>query len=128
MNEGTDGQFVDVLAALASEPRLKLLRLLHGKTLACGDPGRCDVSARCCNVSELAAGVGLSLATTSHHLKELRRAGLIRTERRGRFIYCSIETEAMRTLGRFFGQIADDCEPAPAATEDPAVAATITRR
>ena len=104
-----DSELVEVFAALAAEPRLKLLRLVHGKALRCGDPSRCDISERCCNVSELAETLGLTLATTSHHLKELRRAGLIRTERRGRFIFCSIQPEMMYRLAELFGQIAEDC-------------------
>lgn len=105
----SDSELAEVFAALAAEPRLKLLRLMQHKTLRCQDPSRCDLSERCCNVSELAESLNLNLATISHHLKELRRAGLIRTERRGRFIFCSIRPEMMRRLAELFGQIAEDC-------------------
>ncbi len=42
--------------------------------------------------------LGVSLATTSHQLKELRRAGVITMHRRGRNVYCAINGKAMQAL------------------------------
>jgi DNA-binding transcriptional ArsR family regulator len=52
-------------------------------------------------VSEIAKHFDLSLSTVSHHLKELRRAGLIRCERRGQFVYCSTDTRVLDELEAF---------------------------
>ena len=93
-----DQQAVELMAALGSPSRLRLLRLLQHKALRCCDPAGCDLSERCCTVSELAHGLGVSLATTSHHLKELRRAGVITMHRRGRNVYCAINGKAMQAL------------------------------
>src|SRR5688500_18521519 len=49
----------------------------------CRPAGALSVGEVCCRLDQ-------SMSTVSHHLKELRLAGLIRTEKRGRWIYCSI--------------------------------------
>jgi len=41
-------------------------------------------------------------STISFHLKELRIAGLITTERRGKHVVCSVNPEAVHILGAFF--------------------------
>jgi DNA-binding transcriptional ArsR family regulator len=87
-------------AALSGAPRLRMLVLVADKALACEDAGCCDLSERCCNLTELAAAVGVSKPTASHHLKELRRAGLIRTHRRGRTVYCELNAATLRGLAR----------------------------
>jgi len=43
----------------------------------------------------------VSLSTVSHHLKELRRAGLVRCERRGQTIYCTAASEAVDAIRRY---------------------------
>ena len=93
-----DPQAIELMAALGSPSRLRLLRLLQRKALLCCDPAGCDLSQRCCTVSELADGLGISVATTSHHLKELRRAGVITMQRRGRNMYCAIDGKAIKAL------------------------------
>lgn len=40
--------------------------------------------------------------TISHHLKELTTAGLIITERKGKFVTCRVDAEALRAMGSFF--------------------------
>ncbi len=52
----------------------------------------------CCHVSG-----GNSLV--SFHLKELRQAGLITMERRGKYMVCRIHTKAVEELGSFM------CDP-----------------
>ncbi len=53
------------------------------------------------SVSEIANQVDVSLSTVSHHLKELRRAGLIRCERRGQTIYCTTAPEGVEAIRRY---------------------------
>jgi ArsR family transcriptional regulator, zinc-responsive transcriptional repressor len=61
-----------VARTLADENRLRMLLCLHaGKK----------------SVSGIAEELNLSQPLVSHHLKELRRALLVRVERRGLFVY-----------------------------------------
>ena len=59
------------LKALADPVRVRLVSLLFSS--AVGEECSCD----------LAAAVGLSESTVSHHLSQLRRAGLVESERQG---------------------------------------------
>ncbi len=52
-------------------------------------------------VSEVASYFKLSLSTVSHHIRELRNAGLIRCERRGQTVYCSPAAEAVGEITRY---------------------------
>ena len=52
-------------------------------------------------VSEIAAEFDLSLSTVSHHLKELRTAGLIVCERRGQRVYCRPDPTVMWKIEAF---------------------------
>lgn len=54
-------------------------------------------------VGELAAGLDIAPSTVSHHMKELRHAGLIHMRRAGQATECWVEPEALRELAAFFG-------------------------
>ncbi len=51
----------------------------------------------CCHVT----GAERITSTLSHHLRELRLAGLIEMEQRGKNRICSVQREAVETLRRF---------------------------
>lgn len=86
---------------------------------ALGDPSRLAIFQlvrECCredaghstdelrnSVSEIAGQFNLSLSTVSHHLKELRSAGLIKCERQGQHIFCSVNPEVLVEVERFIG-------------------------
>ncbi len=53
------------------------------------------------SVGEVCCRLGGTASTISHHLKELRLAGLIRMEKRGRWIYCSVNPEALARVREF---------------------------
>jgi len=74
------------LKALADPVRVKLVSLLFSATD--GDVCSCD----------LAAAVGLSESTVSHHLTQLRRAGLVESERRGMNVYHRPRRDALIAL------------------------------
>ncbi len=74
------------LKALADPVRVKLVSLLFGSSA--GEECSCD----------LAAGVGLTESTVSHHLSHLRRAGLIESERRGMNMYHRPRRDALIAL------------------------------
>ena len=63
------------LKALADPVRVKLVSLLFSSDV--GELCSCD----------LASAVELSESTVSHHLSQLRRAGLVESERRGMNVY-----------------------------------------
>jgi len=67
------------------------------KTLA--DETRQQIMKICCctrlSVNEIVAQTGVSQPTVSHHLKVLRDARLVRTERHGKEIYYSLNQEKM---------------------------------
>ena len=76
------------LKALADPVRVQLMSLL----LAAKEEGVCTC--------DLAPGVGLSEATVSHHLKQLREAGLVQGTRKGTNVYYRPRTEALGALCR----------------------------
>jgi DNA-binding transcriptional ArsR family regulator len=56
------------------------------------------------SISQIAAGFDLSLSTVSHHIKELRAAGLLVCKRRGQRIYCSTNPELVEQAGAFLAR------------------------
>lgn len=60
-------------------------------------------------VGQLGEELDIAPSTLSHHIKELRTAGLIRAERRGKQIECSVDAKALDTLiDLLAGQRSDD--------------------
>lgn len=91
---------VPAFKALGHRHRLQIFFRLA----TCCSPGtvcESDEARRRC-VGELASELHIAPSTVSHHIKELIRAGLIVTERRGREIQCWVEPEVLRSLGNFF--------------------------
>lgn len=43
--------------------------------------------------------LGVSQPTVSHHLKKLREAGLLTSERRGTWVYCRVEPSVLAAMG-----------------------------
>ena len=78
---------IQLLAALADPTRLEILRELAGTSQVCA----CDLTD-CCSVSQ---------PTVSHHLKVLRQAGLVGSERRGLWAYYYVRPEALDELARW---------------------------
>ena len=70
--------------ALSDPARVKILSMLLKADEVCA----CDVSAQ----------IGKSAATTSHHLKLLREAGLVRGERRGTWVYYRVVPEQLTAI------------------------------
>jgi len=96
--------YCEMFKALSNPNRLAIfLRLM-----TCCTPGTTSSIAEnpendgCACVGDLGKDLGIVPSTISHHIKELRRAGLIRMERRGKNIECSIDTEAITDLEKFF--------------------------
>jgi DNA-binding transcriptional ArsR family regulator len=81
-----EARTVAALAALAHRHRLRIFRLLVTQ----GPSGM--------PAGEIADAIGMGATNTSFHLKELDRAGLLRSTRDGRFIRYAIDVEGMRRL------------------------------
>ena len=69
--------------ALADETRLNIVRRLaeEGEVCAC--------NLGCCDLAQ---------PTVSHHLKVLREAGLVNTDKRGLWVYYSLNREKLEVL------------------------------
>jgi ArsR family transcriptional regulator len=80
-----------VFRALAHPNRLAIFERIHEDGLCC----RTDRKGN--TVCAIAEDFQLALSTVSHHLKELRTAGLISCERHGQQVTCTIN---QATLGR----------------------------
>jgi ArsR family transcriptional regulator len=74
------------LKALAEPARVKIMSLLL------------SASAGERNTGDLAAVLGLTEPTVSHHLGQLRKAGLIESDRRGMNVYHRPHRDAMTAL------------------------------
>ncbi|OEJ52585.1 ArsR/SmtB family transcription factor [Streptomyces agglomeratus] len=53
-----------------------------------------------CNISD----VGVSQPTVSHHLKKLREAGLLTSERRGTWVYYRVAPSVLSAMSKMLGQ------------------------
>ena len=96
------GRLAAAFKALGSPHRLRLLVRL----VSCCAPGTVcsgpEEEVRRC-VGDLSGDLDLAPSTISHHLKELRQAGLVRMERRGKNVDCWVDGEALQNLSAFFG-------------------------
>jgi ArsR family transcriptional regulator len=88
-----------VFKALSHPHRLAIfLRLARCCQRHGCDPEACS---RFC-VGELGKGLRIGQPTVSHHLKELARAGLIRTRKCGQSTECWVTESILDELARFF--------------------------
>jgi ArsR family transcriptional regulator len=71
--------------ALGDPVRLRLMSMIASRPEAC--------------VCDLTEAFDLSGPTISHHLRVLREAGLVDSERRGTWVYYQVRPEAVRRLG-----------------------------
>ena len=74
------------LKALADPVRIKLMSILL--TSSTGEVCTCD----------LATAVNLAESTTSHHLGQLKKAGMVRADRRGMNVYYAARSDALDAL------------------------------
>lgn len=79
------------LKALSDPVRLRLLSVVASHTG--GEACVCDLSV----------GIELSQPTISHHLKVLRTAGLLESQRRGSWVYYRVVTDALQQLSQLLG-------------------------
>ena len=97
---------VRLLAALADPARLEILRELAGTSEVCA----CDLTD-CCSLSQ---------PTVSHHLKVLREAGAVVSERRGTNIFYRVSPGLLEQLGVIARSLVPGGLIAPEAMRQPA--------
>ena len=98
-------RYDQIFGALSNPSRLRIfLRLV-----SCCVPGTSctmdEEQASAC-VGDLGQDLGIAPSTVSHHIKELRTAGLIRTRREGKNIACWVDPEIIEELRGFFSMTA----------------------
>jgi DNA-binding transcriptional ArsR family regulator len=84
MAKSTDPD-IQLLAALADPTRMEIVRELSGSAEVCA----CDFTS-CCDVSQ---------PTVSHHLRVLRDAGVVTSERRGNWVFYRLAPNVGERLG-----------------------------
>ena len=82
-----------VLRAVNHDLRQQMIALL-------GEHGRLTVT-------DLYVKLRLEQSVASQHLAILRRAGVVNTERDGKYIYYSINPDRMEQIGRLTGELSD---------------------
>jgi DNA-binding transcriptional ArsR family regulator len=79
-------RFADMLSAMGTEPRLRIVRLLlgaHPEGLVVGD---------------IAAELGIPSSTLSHHLDKLKNEALVSVAREGTFLRYTANTQSLQEL------------------------------
>src|SRR5689334_17631202 len=82
-------RYADMLAAMGTEPRLRITRLLltaHPDGLVAG---------------EIQSELGVSASNLSHHLEKLKHQGLVNVQREGSFLRYTANTDALQELLEF---------------------------
>ncbi len=79
-------RYADMLSAMGTEPRLRIVRLLltaHPEGMVVGD---------------IAGALQIANSTLSHHLDKLKSKGLVNVRREGTFLWVSADTAALQEL------------------------------
>jgi DNA-binding transcriptional ArsR family regulator len=79
-------RYADMLSAMGTEPRLRIMQLL----LSAYPDGLI--------VGEIGSDLEIPSSTLSHHLEKLKNEDLVRVQREGTFLWYSANTEALRDL------------------------------
>lgn len=82
-------RYADMLSAMGTEPRLRIVRLL----LSAHPQGMV--------VGEIGAELDIPSSTLSHHLDKLKNEDLVRVRREGTYLWYSANAEALEELLRF---------------------------
>ncbi len=82
-------RYADMFAAMGSEPRLRIVRLL----LSAHPDGMF--------VGEIASELEITASTLSHHLEKLKNEDLVRVKREGTFLRYTANAEALQEVLSF---------------------------
>ncbi len=90
-----------ILKALSHPKRLELYFKIAQKSEA-------DFEADCeCFVTDMINSLKLGAPTISHHIKELENAGLITTERKGKYLCARVKEETLAEVNKIFSKQLD---------------------
>ena len=82
-------RFADMLAAIGTEPRLRITQLL----LTAHPEGMV--------ANEIQSELGVSAPALSHHLEKLKHEGIVDVKREGTFLRYTVDTNALQDLLTF---------------------------
>lgn len=102
-------KFADIaklFKALSDENRLKLFAIIYEVTENCDCCKDGEWNDEAC-MKYLAEHLNITLPTISHHIKELVNAGLVVTEKKGRWVQCKINHERLSEVKEFFNTLKD---------------------
>ncbi|MCX8130498.1 MAG: metalloregulator ArsR/SmtB family transcription factor [Clostridia bacterium] len=85
-------KYSKIFKALSNSNRLELYMNIVKKHEASFDTG-CE-----CFISDIMDCFKIGAPTISHHLKELENAGLIFTEKRGKYVVCRVNEEVVEEV------------------------------
>ncbi len=93
----TDESIELQLKALADPARRRILEMLKRKgCCSCEDVGAAAAGLCVCDIE---SALKLSQPTISHHVRVLQEAGLVKTQKIGRWLYCCRNEEELDRLG-----------------------------
>jgi ArsR family transcriptional regulator, arsenate/arsenite/antimonite-responsive transcriptional repressor len=106
------GRLAAVFRALGDPTRLRIFEVLRScqREVGVDESGECHPDGAL-SVGQVCCRFDLGMSTVSHHLRELRLAGLIQTERRSRWIYCSVDPEGLALIEEFLARPNADAPP-----------------
>jgi len=84
--EDQTARFADMLSAMGTEPRLRIIRLLLS-----AHPGGMVVN-------EIGSELGIPPSTLSHHLEKLKNEELVGVRREGTYLWYSARTDSLQEL------------------------------
>ncbi|MBB6215526.1 DNA-binding transcriptional ArsR family regulator [Anaerosolibacter carboniphilus] len=92
-----DGQkMAKIFKALSNQNRLEL----YLKIVETSDAGYSNNNE--CLISDIIHCLNIGAPTISHHIKELANAGLITTEKKGKFLICRANQELAEEVSKLF--------------------------
>lgn len=91
-------QLAKILKALSHPKRLELYFKIAEQNETDFETG-CDCE---CFVTDMINLLKLGAPTISHHIKELENAGLITTERKGKYLSAKVKEETLREVNKIF--------------------------
>jgi ArsR family transcriptional regulator len=104
-NQGSGGDDCPVAPLVAESLSMAAAVEMAAKFKALSDPVRLQLLSSVAShaggeacVCDIAAGVEVSQPTVSHHLKVLRDAGLLTSQRRASWVYYAVVPEALEAL------------------------------
>ena len=90
-----------VFGALSNAHRLRIFLRLASCCSAATEHDPLENGVQKC-VGDLGKDLGIAPSTLSHHVKELKTAGLITVLREGQNVQCRVDEHTLRRLARFF--------------------------